>query len=133
MKEYGRDLRVADHLRRELATIIRAEMRDPRVGMISVTDVRVSSDLTNAKVYVAGFGIDTQEQRHELLGVLNKASGFLRTSVARDSAMRITPHLRFYYDELIEEGARLESLINKAVKSDLQAGSTKTDQEKNDT
>ncbi len=120
MKEYGRDLRVADHLRRELASIIRSEMRDPRVGMLSVTDVRVSRDLMNAKIYVASFGVDNKEERKALLAVLNKASGFLRSSIARDSTMRVTPHFRFYYDELIEEGAKLESLINKAVESDRQ-------------
>jgi ribosome-binding factor A len=121
MKEYGRDLRVADHLRRELASIIRSEMRDPRGGMLSVTDVRVSRDLTNAKIYVACFGVDDKEERKSLLAVLNKASGFLRSSIARDSTMRITPHLRFYYDELIEQGAKLESLINKAVEADQNA------------
>ena len=82
----------------------------------------------NAKIYVASFGVDDQEDRKALLAVLNKASGFLRSSIARDSTMRITPHFRFFYDELIEEGARLESLINKAVESDNQANAQK-DQE----
>ena len=102
-------------------------MRDPRVGLVSVTDVRVSSDLSNAKIYVACVSTegdsDQKEERKELLAVLNKASGFLRSAIARDSTMRITPTLRFYYDDLIEKGAHLETLINKALSSDQRGAS----------
>ena len=122
MKEYGRELRVGDYLRRELASIIRSEMRDPRVGIVSVTDVRVSTDLSTARVYVASLGVDDTDQREELLSVLNKAGGFLRSAVARQNSMRTTPRLRFYYDELIEEGARMETLIDRAVEKDIEQG-----------
>src|SRR4051794_25904481 len=118
MKEHGRGHRVADHLRERLADIIRAQMRDPRVGMVSVNDVRVSSDLSYADIYVSSLDVNDADGKRELVSVLEHAAGFLRTAVARESTMRTTPKLRFHYDELIVEGARIESLIRRAVESD---------------
>jgi len=118
MKEHGRGHRVADHLRERLADIIRAEMRDPRIGMVSVNEVRVSRDMSYADVYVSALGSDTKEAQRELISVLEHAAGFLRSAVARDSTMRSTPKLRFHYDELIVEGARIETLIRRAVAAD---------------
>jgi ribosome-binding factor A len=118
MNEHGRGHRVADHLRERLADIIRAEMRDPRIGMVSVNDVRVSRDLSYADIYVSALGADTKEAQRELISVLEHAAGFLRSAVARESTMRSTPKLRFHYDELIVEGARIETLIRRAVAAD---------------
>ncbi|HTO56942.1 MAG TPA: 30S ribosome-binding factor RbfA [Pseudomonadales bacterium] len=118
MKENGRGHRVADHLRERLADIIRAEMRDPRIGMVSVNDVRVSRDMSYADIFVSALGADTAQAQRELITVLEHAAGFLRSAVARDSTMRSTPKLRFHYDELIVEGARIESLIRRAVDAD---------------
>jgi ribosome-binding factor A len=118
MKESGRVLRVADHLREELAEIIRREMRDRRVGMVSVNDVRVTRDLAYADIYVSSLEAREPSQKQELIDVLNGAAGFLRSAVARGSTMRTTPQLRFHYDELIEQAVRLEGLIEKAVQSD---------------
>jgi len=118
MKEHGRGLRVADHLREELAGIIRDEMRDPRVSMVTVSDVRVSRDLAVADVYVSSLLADTDEAKAELMSVLEGAAGFLRSAVARHTTMRTTPKLRFHYDALIEDGLRMGRLIDKAVRSD---------------
>ena len=118
MKEHGRGLRIADHLRERLADIIRAEMRDPRVGMVSVNDVRVSRDLAYADVFVSSLGVDDAQSQRELITVLEHAAGFLRSAVARDNTLRTTPKLRFHYDELIVEGARIETLIRRAVAAD---------------
>jgi len=118
MKEQGRGLRVADHLRERLADIIRAQMRDPRVGMISVNDVRVSRDFAFADVFVSCLGADAPEAQKELITVLEHASGFLRSAVARDNTMRTTPKLRFHYDEVAVNGVRMESLIRRAVAAD---------------
>ena len=118
MKEHGRGHRIADHLRERLADIIRAEMRDPRIGMVSVNDVRVSRDIAYADVYVSALGADSPAARRELVKVLEHAAGFLRSAVARDSTTRSTPKLRFHYDELIVEGARIETLIRNAVAED---------------
>jgi ribosome-binding factor A len=119
MKEQGRGLRVADHLRERLADIIRAQMRDPRVGMISVNDVRVSRDFAFADVFVSSLGADDPEAQRELITVLEHAAGFLRSAVARDNTMRTTPKLRFHYDEVAVNGVRMESLIRRAVAADL--------------
>lgn len=117
-REFGRDLRVADFIRDELADIIQRGMRDPRVGMVSVNDVKVSKDLSYAEVYVSSLAADTPESRVALIDVLNKAGGYLRTELAKRHRMRTTPKPRFHYDELVESGPRLEALIEKAVRSD---------------
>lgn len=93
-------------------------MRDPRVEMVSVTDVRVSRDLTSANVYVSSLKVQDAAGQEELIRVLNGAAGFLRSAVARSSTMRTTPRLKFHYDVLVEEGPRMGALIARAVESD---------------
>ena len=118
MREFGRGLRVADFVRDELAKIIQHEMRDPRVGMISVNEVSVSKDLAFADVYVSSMEALTAGEREELIGVLNKAAGFFRSELAKRHSMRTTPKPRFHYDETVERGPALEALIDFAVNSD---------------
>ena len=110
--------RVADFIRAELADIVPNQMRDPRVSLLSVTDARVSRDLGVADIYVTSLAARDADERAALVGVLNGAAGFLRSAVAKRHAMRTTPRLRFHYDELIEGGPRLESLIDRAVQAD---------------
>ena len=76
MQERGRDLRVADFLRDEIASILQRQMRDPRVGMVMVNEVNVSKDLSWADVYVTSIDASSAEQRAELIGILNKAAGY---------------------------------------------------------
>ncbi len=118
MREFGRDLRVADFVRDELASIIHLGMRDPRVGMVSVNEVTVSKDLSYADIYVSSIDTDSQDKRDELICVLNKASGFFRSELAKRHSMRTTPKPRFHYDEIVESGPRLEKLIEAAVQED---------------
>ena len=124
MKDYGRDLRVADFVRDELAEIIRRDMRDPRIGMVSVNEVSVSKDLSYADVYVSSWQTPQAEQRADFIAVLNKAAGFFRTELAKRHRMRTTPKLRFHYDELVERGPAMEALIESAIQADaaLQSG-----------
>ncbi|MEE4380777.1 MAG: 30S ribosome-binding factor RbfA [Pseudomonadales bacterium] len=117
-KEYGRDRRVADFIQRELAEILQFEMKDPRVGMVSVNEVRVSPDLSWADVYVSSLDADTAQARDGLLDALTGAAGWLRSLVAQRTSMRSTPRLRFHWDELPERGAALSRLIDAAVESD---------------
>lgn len=114
-REFGRPQRVADFLRKELAQLIQMQMRDPRVGMVSITDVEVSRDLSHAKVYITILGSDSKDEAKEPLQVLNKATGFLRSSLAKVSTMRIVPQLRFYFDESVLRGQSLSQLIDDAV------------------
>ena len=117
-REFKRTDRVADFLKREMSTLIQQEMRDPRVGMVNVTDVEISRDLTNAKVFVTFIGRESDEEIEEALGVLNSAAGFLRSQVATGSRMRTVPRLRFYYDSSVLRGAHLSALIEQAVEED---------------
>ncbi len=118
MKEFSRTERIADFLKQELGSLIQRELRDPRVGMVSVTDVQVSRDLTHAKVYVTVMGKDSEEAASDSLKVLNKAAGFLRSQVARVLKARTTPQLRFYFDSSIGRGQYLSRLIDEAVAAD---------------
>ncbi len=86
--------------------------------MVSVNDVRVTRDLAYADIYVSALGADDPKDQQALVKVLEHAAGFLRSEIARDSTMRTTPKLRFHYDGLIVEGARIESLIRRAVAAD---------------
>jgi ribosome-binding factor A len=121
-KEYARTQRVSDHLQRELAALIQHEIRDPRVGMVSITGVDVSRDLGYAKVYYTSMGSDSQEDASESTDVLNKAAGFLRSRLSKDSSMRRLPQLRFYFDASVGNGRELESLIRRAADADRELG-----------
>jgi len=121
MLAVSRDLKVADFIRDELARIIQLEMRDPRVGsFVSVNEVKVSRDLGYAEIYISSLQADKDEDKDALVGVLNGAAGFFRSTLAKRHKMRTTPKLRFHYDLLIEEGPRLDKLIVTAM-SDVRA------------
>ena len=118
MLAVSRDLKVADFVRDEVARILQMEMRDPRVGaFVSVTDVKVSRDLSYAEIYISSLQANTEEERQELIKVLNGASGFFRSSLAKRHKMRTTPRPRFHYDLLVEEGPRIEKLISTAMET----------------
>ena len=121
-REYARTQRVADHLQRELAHLIQREVRDPRLGMVSITGVQVSRDLGHAKVFYTMLGADSSDEASESTGVLNNAAGFLRSELARDSAMRSVPQLRFYFDSSVGRGRRMEDLIQRAARADRELG-----------
>ena len=121
-REFSRTSRVADHLQRELAGLIQREVRDPRIGMVSVTGVDVSRDMSYAKVHYTVLSADDSDNVEEVTAVLNKAAGFLRSQLARDSAMRSVPQLRFYFDSSVGRGRYLEELISKATDADRALG-----------
>jgi len=121
-KEYARTQRVADHLQRELAALIQHEVRDPRVGMVSITGVDVSRDLGHARIYYTVMGSDSSEDASESTEALNKAAGFLRSQLSRSSNMRSVPQLRFYFDSSVGRGRDLENLIRRAADADRELG-----------
>ncbi|MFZ8929161.1 MAG: 30S ribosome-binding factor RbfA [Pseudohongiellaceae bacterium] len=110
--------KVADLLKKEIALLIQSEVRDPRVGMASVTGVKVSKDLAHASVYVTLLGKSNAEEAQEGIEALNKASGFLRSMLAKEVSMRITPKLKFIYDDTLAKGQHLTSLIDEALARD---------------
>ena len=118
-REFSRIDRIGDQMQRELAQLIQREIKDPRVGMITVNAVKVSRDLGYADIYVSlltteELGAESPEVK-ESLAVLNKASGFLRGQVGRAMKLRVVPLLRFHFDELQGYSRRLDGLIRKAV------------------
>lgn len=116
MANPARQRRVADQIQRELADIIRGELKDPRVGMITLTGVEVSPDLTHAKVFFTTLA--DSAQRDETLAGLRRAAGFLRSELGHRIKVHSTPELHFHYDASVEQGVRLARLIDDAVASD---------------
>jgi len=115
-KDASRPRRVAEQIQRELAELIQLELKDPRVGMVTLTGVEVSADYAHAKVYFSLLG--DQARVNEALKGLNSAAGFLRSQVAHRMKLRVMPMLHFVHDISIEQGARLDKLIADAVADD---------------
>jgi ribosome-binding factor A len=114
-REFTRAERVSDAVQQELAVLIRDEVRDPRVGMVSVTDVDVSRDLAYAKIHVTFVGDHSQKEIDEAMAALNGASGYLRKLLAGSIKLRITPKLNFVFDESGRRGQYLSALIDYAI------------------
>ncbi len=117
-REFQRSERVADAIQRSLANLIRMEIRDPRIGMVNINSVTVTRDLAYAKVYVTFVGVDENKEGDEAADVLNNAASFLRTLLAKDVKMRVTPKLQFFYDKTSIQGQALSQLIDQAIESD---------------
>ena len=116
-REFTRSERVSDAVQKELAILIRDNVRDPRVGMLSVTEVTVSRDLAVAKVYITFVGERSREQVDQGVEALNGAAGYLRKLLASSLSLRVTPKLTFFFDESGHRGQHLEALIDFAVTS----------------
>ena len=112
-KSFSRRDRVAEQVRRELAELIRSEVKDPRVGMVSITDVEVTPDYAHAKVFFSTLGGAAQVP--EVLAGLTKASGFLRRELGRRIRIPTTPQLHFVFDVSLERGMGMDQLIREAV------------------
>ncbi len=116
-KTIPRTRRIGEQMRRELAELIRDELRDPRLALISMTSIEVSRDLAYARVYVTLMGDPVE--RNERVSELNRAAPLLRRELGRRMRLRVIPKLEFRYDEIVERGARLSALIDAAVASDV--------------
>lgn len=117
-REFTRSDRVSDAIQRLLAQVIPAEIRDPRIGMVNINEVTVTRDMAFAKVYVTFVGVDDEKQSLDAAAILNKASGFLRTFLAKELSMRTVPKLQFIYDKTSVKGQALSSLIDRAIAED---------------
>jgi ribosome-binding factor A len=125
-KEFSRAQRIGDQIQRELAQLIRMEIKDPRLGgLVTITAVQVSRDSSHAKVFVTLMGGEIEENPEAMaqsMKVLNDASSFLRMQLGRAMKLRSVPNLRFHYDESVVRGAQLSALIERAVSEDRQHG-----------
>lgn len=117
-KQYSRTQRVGDQIQRELAMLIPREVKDPRLGFVTVTGVDVTRDIGHAKVFVTIMGENTPEQIKQNLVVLNDSAGFLRSLLGKVMKLRSVPQLHFHYDATVTQGAHLSALIEKAVAAD---------------
>ena len=120
-REFTRAERVSDSVQQELATLIRSEVRDPRVGMVNVTEVQISRDLAYGKVFVSFVGERDQDQIDEAMDALNGASGYLRKLLGASIQLRIVPKLNFIFDETGRRGQHLSALIDLAISKEVPA------------
>ncbi|HZS80658.1 MAG TPA: 30S ribosome-binding factor RbfA [Herbaspirillum sp.] len=109
----GRGLRVADQIQRDLSEIIAFELKDPRVGMITITEVQVTPDYTHAKIFFTTLKDDRQAIQNTLTG-LSKASGFLRGELGRRLTIHTLPDLHFVHDDSTVRGMEMSRLIDEA-------------------
>lgn len=116
-REFSRDQRLGDQIHRDLALLIEKRVSDPRIQDITLTAVRVSRDLSHARVYYTTLGDD----RDSIKAALDKAAPYLRHLLAEGLLTRITPRLSFVFDESIERGRNMEALIRAAVRPSADA------------
>ncbi len=114
--EGGRNTRLADQIQKDLSEIFRLELKDRRHGLLTLTGVELSSDLTHAKVFYTVLG--ASETLEETAATLARARGFLRSQLAQRMRTRITPELHFVYDESVARGAHLSQLIDEVVREE---------------
>lgn len=109
---YRRTDRVEELLKQEIARVVREEVKDPRVGFVTVMDVAVSPDLRHARVYVSVLG--TEEEKRETVAALVRARGFIRARIGDELTLKYLPELRFELDRTLERAARIEALLDEA-------------------
>ncbi|MBT3506083.1 MAG: 30S ribosome-binding factor RbfA [Piscirickettsiaceae bacterium] len=116
-QEFSRTSRIGEVIMRELAQMIQQELSDPRVGMVTVSHVDITSDLKYAKVYVTRLnGTESEQDVDECIAGLTNAAGFLKRGIAKRVEIRSIPELRFLYDKSLDHGFRMDELIAKANK-----------------
>jgi ribosome-binding factor A len=119
-KDYSRTQRIGDSLQQELARLLQFTLSDPRLKMVSITGVDVSRDLSHAKVFFTQMGVDDLQAAAATTAALDRASGFLRSEIARTATLRTVPKLRFCFDESVGRGRDMEVLIRNVRAADME-------------
>ena len=114
-REFTRSQRMAEQIRRDLAELVNQELKDPRMGFLSFTAVKLSRDLSDAVVYCSILEVDKTK---ETLETLSRATGYLRTELSKRFRSRTVPKLKFVNDDSVIRGENMENLIKKAVAAD---------------
>jgi ribosome-binding factor A len=113
-KDFARTDRIAEQIQRELAQLIRLEVKDPRIRMVTITGVEVTRDYAHAKIFYTTLeGVSKSLQEG-----LERSSGFLRSKLSNSLKLRITPQLHFVFDSSVERGSQLSQLIDRAIAED---------------
>ena len=120
MREFSRTDRVAQQIQKEIAVILQREMKDPRLGMLTVSAVEVSRDLSYAKVFITEFNVTEAQQDTESLKILNDATGYIRSLLGKRIRARIVPELKFVLDSSLTEGMRISNLVDQVIREDDQ-------------
>ncbi len=128
MREFKRTDRVGQELRKAIALILQREVKDPRIGMVTVNDVAVSRDLAYAKVFVTFF-TDDEAQIKGHMQALQEASGYIRMLVGKAVKMRVLPELQFKYDASLVEGMRISNLVSTVVADDARKRAASGDED----
>ncbi|MFC3022483.1 30S ribosome-binding factor RbfA [Vibrio zhugei] len=130
-KEFSRTQRVSQQLQKELAMILQREVRDSRIGMVTISDVEVSRDLSYAKVFVTFLCVGEQTPE-SCLKALREHEVHVRMMLGRRIRLRLTPEIRFQYDNTLVEGMRMSNLVSEVVSNDQrkqQESGSKEDEE----
>jgi ribosome-binding factor A len=117
-KAFNRSSRVGHELQKEIAIILQREIKDPRLGMVTVSGVDISRDLSYAKVFVTFLNDDDPQVIEQGLTVLNDAKGYIRTLIGKAMRLRIIPEIKFFYDESLVKGMQMSSLVADVIKQD---------------
>jgi ribosome-binding factor A len=120
-RDYKRTDRIGEQMQKELAMIIQREIKDPRLGMLTINTVRVSKDLSYADMYFTVLSLEPgreEEVRENALHALEQAKGFLRSELSHRVKLRVMPQLRFHYDTVIDNAIKLDGLIRQARAKD---------------
>ncbi|MBI6528546.1 30S ribosome-binding factor RbfA [Proteus vulgaris] len=122
-RDFSRSQRVSQEMQKEIAIILQREVKDPRIGMATVSGVEISRDLAYAKVFVTFLNLSGGEKSEEEmvadgLTALNEAAGFIRSLLGKAMRLRIVPELTFAYDNSLVEGMRMSNLVSNVVKND---------------
>ncbi|HEK2096862.1 TPA: 30S ribosome-binding factor RbfA [Proteus mirabilis] len=122
-RDFSRAQRVSQKMQKEIAIILQREVKDPRIGMATVSGVEISRDLAYAKVFVTFLNLSAGEESDEEmvengLKALNEAAGFIRSLLGKAMRLRVVPELTFAYDNSLVEGMRMSNLVSNVVKDD---------------
>ncbi|WP_145580084.1 30S ribosome-binding factor RbfA [Yersinia vastinensis] len=123
-KEFSRSQRVSQEMQKEIALILQREIKDPRVGMATVSGIELSRDLAYAKVFVTFLNVLTDKADPDTvkngIKALQDASGYIRTLLGKAMRLRIVPELTFAYDNSLIEGMRMSNLVTNVIKNDVE-------------
>lgn len=111
-----RRARIAELLKEEISEILRREMKDPRLGFVTITDAEVSADLRHAKVFVSIMG--SEQERKSNMDLLKKAERFVRQAVGKRLSMKVLPDIHFFLDTSVDQGIRMFELLDQIKRND---------------
>lgn len=131
-REFSRTQRVSQEMQKEIAIILQREVKDPRIGMATVSGVDLSRDLAYAKVFVTFLNYNEPEQVKAGINALQDASGFIRVLLGKAMRLRVVPELTFAYDNSLVEGMRMSNLVTNVLRNDAEKRSANGDDDRED-